>query len=192
MDDKADSLFQRARNGDVEAFASLFESFRPMLFKVACRLVGEGEAEDVVMDTYLKAWQALPRFGGRASLKTWLYRIAYNCSVDCLRAKERQTRRFVRVSELESDQPLDFPDPRQASADRLLGDEETAESVRQALTQLTADHHAALLMRYADDMSYSEIAAATGVSIGTVMSRLFYGKRKLKEAMREWHKREKG
>ena len=192
MDDKADSLIQRARNGDVEAFASLFEAFRPMLFKVACRLVGEGEAEDVVMDTYLKAWQALPRFGGRASLKTWLYRIAYNCSVDCLRAKERQTRRFVRVSELESDQPLDFPDPRQAAADRLLGDEETAATVRLALKQLTADHQAALLMRYADDMSYSDIAAATGVSIGTVMSRLFYGKRKLKEAMREWHKREEG
>ena len=192
MEDKAEDLVRRARGGDVEAFASLFESFRAMVFKVACRLVGEGDAEDVVMDTYLKAWQAMPQFGGRATLKTWLYRITHNCGVDCLRARQRQARRFVRESELETDHPLDFPDARQAPAGELLGNEETAETVRRALERLTPDHKTVLLMRYADDMSYTEIAAATGVSIGTVMSRLFYGKRRLRETMREWHKREEG
>jgi RNA polymerase sigma-70 factor (ECF subfamily) len=192
VDEKAEVLLQRARSGDVEAFASLFESFREIVFRAACRLVGEVEAEDVVMDTYLKAWQALPRFGGRASLKTWLYRIAHNCSVDHLRARQRDAKRFVRESELDPDHPSDFPDVRQVPAGEILGNEETAQTVRQALEQVTADHRVALLMRYADGLSYTEIAAATGVSIGTVMSRLFYGKRKLKEVMREWHKREEG
>lgn len=192
MGEKPEALVRRACDGDVEAFAGIFESFRPMVFKVAYRLVGAGDAEDVVMDTYLKAWQAVSRFGGRASLKTWLYRIAYNCSVDCLRARERQTRRFVQPSGLESEPPLDVTDRRQVAADVMLGDAETAGTVRQALEQLTFDHRAALLMRYADDMSYTDIAAATGVSIGTVMSRLFYGKRKLKETLREWHRREQG
>ena len=183
-------MIQRARDGDVEAFAAVFEAFRLMVFRIACRLVGEGDAEDVVMETYLKAWQAMPQFGGRASLKTWLYRIAYNCSVDFLRAKERQTRRFVRESELEHDHLMDVPDTRQARADETLGSKETAESVRQALMRLAPDHKNALLMRYADDMSYADIAAATGVSIGTVMSRLFYGKRRLKDALREWRKQQ--
>ena len=162
-------MIQRARDGDVEAFAAVFEAFRLMVFRIACRLVGEGDAEDVVMETYLKAWQAMPQFGGRASLKTWLYRIAYNCSVDFL---------------------MDVPDTRQARADETLGSKETAESVRQALMRLAPDHKNALLMRYADDMSYADIAAATGVSIGTVMSRLFYGKRRLKDALREWRKQQ--
>jgi RNA polymerase sigma-70 factor (ECF subfamily) len=62
---------------------------------------------------------------------------------------------------------------------------ETQGQVRRALERLPAEHRTALLMRYADDMSYAEIAAATGVSIGTVMSRLFYGKRKLKALLDE-------
>lgn len=178
-------LLELARAGDVEAFASLFESFREMVFRVACRLVGEGDAEDVVMDVYLKAWQSLPRFQGWASVKTWLYRIAYTVSVDCLRARHRQTQRFVRESELELDHPLEVADAAQKSAVEEVQSAETAGLVRRALDRLPPEHRTALLMRFADDMSYAEIAAATGVSIGTVMSRLFYGKRKLQSALRE-------
>lgn len=185
-------LIQLARTGDAEAFAAIFESFREVVFRIACRLVGESDAEDVVMETYLKAWQALPQFGGRASLKTWLYRITYNCSVDCLRSRARQARRFVRESELGLDRPMEVADPRQLTADETLGGRETAESVRQALAQLAPDHRNVLIMRYVDDMSYADIAAANGISMGTVMSRLFYGKRKLKSVLRQWHKKEQG
>jgi len=80
---------ERARKGDVEAFAEVFEALRPLVFSVANRLVGPNDAEDVVMETYLKAWQGLPRFRGKSSLKTWLYRISRNCSLDFIRSRQR-------------------------------------------------------------------------------------------------------
>jgi RNA polymerase sigma-70 factor, ECF subfamily len=183
--EKADDLVRRARAGDMDAFTTLFESFREMVRRIAWRLVGESEAEDVVMETYLKAWQAVPNFRGGAALKTWLYRIAYNVSVDFLRRRARQTRHFVSEADLGSDHPLEIADERQAGADEVMESAETALIVRQALEKLPAEHRATLLMRFADDMSYAEIAAATGVSIGTVMSRLFYGKRKLKVVLKD-------
>ena len=66
-----EALLELARAGDVEAFARLFEEHRPLLYRVACRLVGENDGEDVVMDTYLKVWRAIPRFQeiGRASCR---------------------------------------------------------------------------------------------------------------------------
>jgi RNA polymerase sigma-70 factor, ECF subfamily len=192
MAEKADVLVQRARAGDMEAFTALFESFREMVFRISCRLVGETDAEDVVMETYLKAWQAMPQFHGRASLKTWMYRIAYNVSVDLLRSRERRNKRFVSVSEGEGEPAQDVADTGQTAVPEQMERQEDAVTVRQAMEKLPPEHRGALMMRFADDMSYAEIAAATGVSIGTVMSRLFYGKRKLKALLKEWQASEEG
>ena len=65
-------LIARARRGDNEAFARMFEQLRPMVFSVACRLVGPDDANDVVMETYLKAWKSLPKFRWGSSLSTWV------------------------------------------------------------------------------------------------------------------------
>jgi RNA polymerase sigma-70 factor (ECF subfamily) len=180
----AELLLRAARSGDIQAFATLFESFRGMVFRVAVRLTGENDAEDVVMETYLKAWQSLPGFHARAALKTWLYRIAYTVSVDLLRARERRARRFIPESEIDPDQPFDAADVTQQTADEAVESRDTAGAVQGVLKRLPAEHRTALMMRFADDMSYAEIAAATGVSIGTVMSRLFYGKKKLKDLLK--------
>ncbi len=179
-------LVERARQGDMDAFATLFESARPLIYAVACRLVGPVDAEDTVMDTYLRAWKAMPSFSGRSAARTWLCRIAHNCAVDRLRERRHWVDPAPATEDGDQGSWLDtVPDKRQ----RLPSDEaaaaETERLIRDALQQVSPEHRATLMLRFADGLSYAEIAAATGVSIGTVMSRLFNGRRKLMKLLRE-------
>jgi len=186
MDTESGKLLKQAQHGDAEAFAALFEGLRPGVHAIAGRWVPFHEAEDVVMETYIKAWQSLPRFRGGSSLKTWLFRIAYNCSMDYMRTRYRNNAHVVLEGDRggEGDLPLpEAPDERVvAPADQMVA-EERAVAVRRALAQIPEEHRVTLMLRFADGLSYAEIAAATGVSIGTVMSRLFYGKRRLKQCL---------
>ena len=176
---------ERARKGDVEAFAAVFEDLRPLVFSVANRLVGPNDAEDVVMEAYLKAWQGLPRFRGKSSLKTWLYRITRNCGLDLIRSRQRRKERVISEQEEGRGAWENVADNRTAAPDRAAEADDTAGVVRAALKQLPEEHRTTLLLRFSDGLSYAEIAAATGTSIGTVMSRLFYGKRKLRNLVGE-------
>lgn len=176
-------LLERARSGDVDAFAELFEDMRSTLFSVACRLVGPVDADDVVMETYLKAWQAIPRFSGRSSLKTWLYRITHNCALDHIRKRQRTKEHTMPSNDGERDLLAEIADERTGTPDELAEKAELVLQVREALKRLSRDHAVALQLRYSDGLSYAEIAAATGVSLGTVMSRLFNAKRKLRTVL---------
>ncbi|MBN2301254.1 MAG: sigma-70 family RNA polymerase sigma factor [Lentisphaerae bacterium] len=183
MSVRKEELLKKAKQGDCNAFEELFEGLRRTAYSVAMRVVGPNDAEDVVMEAFLKAWQTLPGFEGRASIESWLYRITYNCSMDLLRKKRR------RMEEpLSEDQDYH----KENTADVLtLGPDETAvrnelvQEVNEALMTLPEQHQSVLLFRYRDGMSYSEIATATGVSIGTVMSRIFYAKRQLNKSLRK-------
>jgi RNA polymerase sigma-70 factor, ECF subfamily len=179
----SDSLLNSAQRGDMAAFAELFEALRPAVHRTVCRLAAPDDVDDVVMEVFLKAWQAIPRFRRGATVSTWLYRIAHNCCMDARRRQQRR-RESVLSEMVEEDEPLpDIPDERQRAPDQVLADAELAAKVRGAVQGLPAEYRSTLLLRYADGLSYAEIAAATGVSIGTVMSRLFYGKRKLKKVL---------
>lgn len=178
--DEVRRLVRLARGGDTKAFALLFEEHRKVVYAVAYRLVGANDADDVVMETYLKAWRAFPRFNERAAVRTWLYRITHNCALDVLRSRRRRQERVLPDHPVDGQTVRDFADDNQAAPNERIMREERARQVRRALDQLNEPYRSVLLLRYADELSYAEIAAATGVSIGTVMSRLFYGKRKLK------------
>lgn len=180
MDRDDRGLLDRARKGDADAFASLFEQYRPATFAVACRLAGDADAEDVVMQAYLKAWQALPGFDGRSELKTWLHRITHNCALDAVRSRRRRAELSLSSQDDDGTAIREIADETQVPPDETVARAELASDVRRALGRLPPEHRTALLLRFTDGLSYSEIAAATGVSIGTVMSRLFYGKRKLR------------
>lgn len=173
------SLLDQAKSGDIEAFARLFEPLRGNVFAVACRLVGAQDADDVVMDTFLKAWKALPGFRGGSSLKTWLARIARNACLD--RMRRAQTERTDSLASGDAaEPPRELADPTVSTPDETVRSREMAGVLRAALARLDEAHRTALQLRFVDDLSYAEIAAATGVHIGTVMSRLFNGKRKLR------------
>jgi RNA polymerase sigma-70 factor (ECF subfamily) len=185
LDSEVRELLIRAQQGDMEAFAGLFEPLRPIIFSVASRMVGANDAEDVVMETFLKAWQAIPRFRGGSSLKTWLFRIAHNQAIDWLRSRERQRTQSLADDESGTDPMARLPHPNQKRPDEIVIAEEDRLEVTAALHDLPEEHRIALMLRYSDGLEYSEIAAATGVSIGTVMSRLFYGKKKLQAILKK-------
>jgi RNA polymerase sigma-70 factor (ECF subfamily) len=180
MEGRKGSVLQRAREGDMEAFAALFEPLRSKVYAIGYRLLGPNDAEDLVMDTFLRAWKGLPRFKGYASLNTWVCRIARNIATDVLR--RRRTQRAHLVDEESLGTPLaDTPDVVQSPADVIVGDREMAGHVARALSELSEPHRQVLLLRHSDGLKYSEIAAALGISMGTVMSRLFNARKRLHE-----------
>lgn len=170
----------------MEAFLALFEDSRATVHAVAWRLVGQDEAEDVVMETYLRAWKSVPGFSGRSSVRTWMCRIAHNCSVDWLRKRKHMVQPLESCGFEDGERGGErdqYPDPCQREPSEIMAGAELQGAIDSALSMVSPEHRAVLLLRLSDGLSYSEIASATGVSIGTVMSRLFNGRRKLRKAL---------
>lgn len=175
-------MLRQAQDGDVEAFARLFESYRPMLTAVACRLVGPDSCDDVAMETYLKAWRGLGTFGRRSSVSTWLCRIARNCAMDFRRRDSREAARRAPAENGAGQSALArVPDETGRAPDEEILHRELVDQVSTAVAQLSENHRTVLLLREVDGLNYRDIAATTGASIGTVMSRLFHARRRLQK-----------
>ena len=181
-------LLELARQGDADAFALLFERYRELISRIAFRLVGSGACDDVVMETCLKTWQSLPEYQSEAALKKWWCRLVHNCALDELRRRKRRRDDTVSADE-EDAQPLieqvadsHAESPADAAVHRELG-----LLLEKAMAKLSPEHRTTLLLREVDGLEYSQIAAATGVSIGTVMSRLFNARRRLRRLISEEH-----
>ena len=178
------ACLRRAQGGDSEAFAALFEVHRPLLYRIAQRIVGPDDADDVVMDTYLKAWRALPAFRGTASLRTWLCRAVRNTALDHLRWRARRPAQTMVQEESQGAVGIDaVADGRQPAPDRQAQLSELGQVLAVAVHELSEEHRLTLLLREVDGLSYREVAAATGVNLGTVMSRLFYARRRLRHTL---------
>jgi len=168
-------LIHRSQAGDTEAFGELVTKYRSKLFTMACAMVGnENDAWDLAQEGFLKAWRSIHRFQGRSSFYTWLYRITINVTTDSLR---RQSRRGE--VELDDAIPSFLPGPG-VNYERA----EIREQVYAALAQLTPEHRAVIVLKEVEDLQYHEIAEILNLSIGTVMSRLFYGRKKLQSILR--------
>jgi RNA polymerase sigma-70 factor (ECF subfamily) len=166
-------LIRRAQRGDREAFGLLVYRYREGAVNVVYRMCGDAQlAEDAAHDAFVRAWDALPRYRHRGTLKAWLYRIALNCARDVLRRR----RPTVDVALL----PLrsDAPDP-----ERQMVRRERAEQVQEAVLRLPEASRAALILREYGGLSYKEIAQSLDLPIGTVMSRLHYARSRLREML---------
>jgi RNA polymerase sigma-70 factor (ECF subfamily) len=171
--------------GDVTGFEMIVRQYSEMVFCLAARLVGPAEAEDVVQETFLRAYRALDRFRGESSLKTWLYAIALNR----VRVRQGTLARFRKLftrlgkTDPENENELYFADPPDPSASPEE-DAMTAERrrmLRDAMRALPEEFRTAVLLRDLDGLSYTEIADALKVPIGTVRSRIARGRALLKE-----------
>jgi RNA polymerase sigma-70 factor, ECF subfamily len=164
-------LIGLAQAGDVGAFEALAEVHADRLYAVALRLLGDaGEAEDVLQETLLRAWRGIRRFEGRATVFTWLYRIAVNESNRALERRQRrqQRRSNVPVDELAIEVPAPSTDGPANRAERR----ELREALHTAISQLSAPCRTALVLRDIEGLSTREAAEIAGVSEAAFKSRL--------------------
>ena len=155
----------RSRQGDSNAFGTLVRRYQDRLYRFILRMVGSrDEALELTQEVFLKAWQALPEWRPEAQFRTWLFRIASNAATDSLR--RRKVVEFEALDE-DYDVPGEATDPA-----AQLQTKQKLRALDAALNRLPHDQREVLLLREMDDMSYSEISAALGISEGTVKSRL--------------------
>jgi RNA polymerase sigma-70 factor (ECF subfamily) len=168
-------LIHRSQAGDTEAFGELVTKYRTKIFNMIYGIVGnETDAWDLAQEGFLKAWRSIHRFQGRSSFYTWLYRIMMNVTID-----SRRRRCHRREVELDDAIPSLLPGP---GVNYERG--EIREQVYAALAQLTPEHRAVIVLKEIEDLQCQEIADILDLSLGTVLSRLFYGRKKLQSILR--------
>ncbi len=154
-------LVAAAQEGDREAFARLFEKYRGPAYQIAYRFLGRREeALDVVQDAFGKAFRALRTFRGGAGFKTWFFRVVTNRALDVRRS------RGVRLA---------------GSSDGAA--EDVKARLETALEAIAEENRTAFVLFAAGELSYREIAEVLNISNGTVMSRIFYARRKMQAVL---------
>lgn len=172
------------RKQDREAFAQLVDATSVQIYHLALRLLNdEQDAEDVLQDTYIKAYQALPDFEGRSSLKTWLFRIATNEALMLIRKRKPQQAdlEIDRESE-ELEEPKEIVDWCCVPEPELMS-LETRKKLEEAAGHLSTGLRAVFLLRDVEGLSGEETAAILNVSIDVVKTRLLRARLKLREEL---------
>ena len=171
----------RARSGDAEAFRLLVEQHSRTIFRVAYRMTGnEHDADDVVQETFLKAYRQLGRFEERANFGTWLHRIAINCSLDLLRSRGRHDKHRVSDEDDMMSSTIETTDPR---PDRLLLSAELQKHVVAALDRLSGNERTAFVLRHFEGMPVEEIGKTLGIQVNAAKHTIFRAVRKLRESL---------
>ena len=177
------ALVKRARQGDAEAFGRLVEATLGRTWALAWRLLGSQDgAEDLVQETYVKAFRSIGKFRAEAGFTSWLYRIEFNCYLD---GKKKAA--IERRVDLDGDAsgsgaaPLDPRDGAMGILERLES-KENAELLRRALEALEPSQREILCLRTFEDLSYEELAAALDVPVGTVGTWLYRAREAFREA----------
>lgn len=170
----------KARGGDQDAFRVLVERHSRSVYRLAYRMTGRAEdAEDVVQDTFVRAYKQLARFESRSNFATWLYRIGFNCAIDYLRARPR--RETGEATEDLDRRPRSADGP---SMDDLVFAGEVGARLQQALSQLSAQERAAFLMRHYHGYSIDEICGALELKTNAAKHSIFRAVRKMRVALR--------
>ena len=181
-------LVARCQQGDTAAFNELITRYRQRSFAMIYHMVrNEEDAWDLAQDGFVKAWKNIANFRGQSSFYTWLYRVMTNVSLDWLRKKQVQSGQefddsigLQNIATGAATAPKSVMQPLERLEDR-----EIRARIDSAIEKLSPDHRAVIVMREIDDMDYQEIADSLGCSIGTVMSRLFYARRKLQTLLKD-------
>ena len=182
------ALVRRCQKGDALAFEQLVIKYRSKVFSMIYGMVqNEQDAWDLAQDGFIKAWRSIHRFKGQASFYTWLYRIVTNVAIDSLRRKGfKKTAEFddqIAANEVEpGSKTVPTPDPLPHHG---LEREEIRQRIELAISKLSPEHRAVIVMKEIEELQYNEIAEALNCSIGTVMSRLFYARKKLQTLLKD-------
>lgn len=168
-------LVTRAQNDDRNAFSELVRIHSQGVLNVIYRMCGDmGVAEDAAQETFIQAWLRMPSYRPGTSLRNWLYRIAVNTAIDMLRKDKR-----ILPGEIED---LNLRDSK-PGPEAMVASFERTEVVQEAVLALPKASRAVLVLREFEGLSYQEIADALEIPVGTVMSRLNYARKLLREKL---------
>ncbi|RPJ08106.1 MAG: sigma-70 family RNA polymerase sigma factor [Deltaproteobacteria bacterium] len=181
--DEAD-LISRCQQGDQDALKEIFERYQAKVYRIAYGVVRHREdALDIVQEVFIKLYRSIRDFKGKSNFYTYLYRMAMNAAIDHTRKREK-----VPPISLDEEDAFQPAEDAEKGADRMLLKKELEETLKAAMEKLPLDQKTAILLREVEGLSYQEIAEVTECSIGTVMSRLHYARKKLQELLKDYVK----
>lgn len=176
-------LIKACQSGDTQAFEVLVTRHRGKVYAMIQNMIkNEADAWDLSQEVFLKVWKALPKFEARAKFSTWLYRITHNVVYDWLRKRKIDSNgelddNLLNASEIAAGART--APAKENRPDRALENSELGARIEQALKTLNAEHRETILLREVQGFDYKEIAKVMDCSLGTVMSRLYYARKKL-------------
>jgi len=179
------ALVARVRKGDMQAFEQLVKQYDRQVFRIAQHITQNREdAEDIVQDAFLKAYEKIDQFQGNSKFSTWLIRIAVNESL--MRLRKRKTARTVSMDEdVQTDEgfiPRDFADW-SPNPEQLYGQSELAEILRKTIQGLPEGFRSVFVLRDVENLSTEETAEMLGLSVPAVKSRLLRARLQLRERL---------
>lgn len=180
MDDA--ELIASARGGDHEAFATLIGRYETRIVRLVRGMVPESDVEDVTQDAFLKAYRKMGAFDGRSSFYTWIYRIAANTAMDW-RKREKHRRHAPLPEGPDGEEAVEAAE---AGPETATTRRELAARIDAAIEALPDKYHEILVLREIEGLSYEDISARLGMSKGTVESRLFRARERLRERLASW------
>jgi len=170
-------LVGRAQRGDAAAFEALVARHAPYVYNLALRTLDDPvEAEDAAQEAFVRAWRGLPRFRAEARFSTWLYRIAVNACYNRLPSIKAS------LEALDIHEGRFLPDERQRADAGLLADE-LRDRLHAAIEALPRSYRLLVTLRHVHDMSYADIAAVTGLPLGTVKTGIHRARQQLRVAL---------
>ncbi len=173
-------LVRAAQKGDMTAFEEMVARHRDKIYARAYSMMrNEDEALDLSQEAWVKGWQRLVQFQGDSSFLTWMTRIVINLCLDQLRKQKRQRAESIEALEEESGGVERFMPVTTTNPTAGLERTELRRRIDRALALLSKEHRAVLVLHEFEELEYKEIAKRMGCSIGTVMSRLFYARRRM-------------
>jgi len=177
-------LISRCKEGDQDALKVIFEQYREKVYRIAYGVVRHREdALDIVQEVFIKLFRSIKNFEGKSRFYTYLYRMAMNTAIDYARRTKRPP-----TSSIDEDVGRRLSDGAEKRPDRIAMQRELEEKLNQAMARLPSDQRAALIFREVEGLSYEEMAEAMGCSMGTVMSRLHYARKKVQESLKDYIK----
>jgi RNA polymerase sigma-70 factor (ECF subfamily) len=172
-----------AKAGDRDGFRILVDRHSRSVFRLAFRMTSnEHDAEDVVQETFLRAYRQLDNYESRSSFGTWLYRIAANCSLDLVRARRRRDEQYASADSGEDDPMLRIP-AGTPQPDRLAMSGEVGERVQTALGGLTPQERMAFVLRHFEGHSIEEIGSTLGLNANATKNSIFRAVQKLRREL---------
>ena len=180
--EKERKVIRRVLDGDVDAFEELVKAYETKVFNLALQMLGnKQDAQDVSQDAFIKAYKSLSSFRGDGQFWSWLNRIVSNMCLDFLRKRKRFAPASLTAEDDDGDEvQMDLPDTRM-SPEQVLEKKMTRDAVRRGLASLSVESRQILLLREIAGLSYEEISITLGLESGTVKSRIFRARKKLKD-----------